>query len=134
MAHFSTQKKLGEQGRKALFCLNRNIKNYEFNIETKLSLFDTYVGRIMSYASEVWGHHHGAQLEKVHTDFLKNILNLRKTTSHNMLYFEFGRMPLSVQREIRMLKYWCKILRSNNMFLKACYEQQYEDCERGNNN
>ena len=88
---FQTQKKLGEQGRKAVFCLKRIIIKYQFNTETKLSLFDdAYIGSIMSHASEVWGYHHGSYVEKVHTDSvcvkqqrtLSFMLSLEECLSH----------------------------------------------------
>ena len=47
-----TQKHLAEQGRKALFSIYSKIKEFDFNFETMLSIFDTYVNSILSYASE----------------------------------------------------------------------------------
>ena len=88
----------------------------------------------MSYASEVGGYHHGSYIETVHTDYLKSVHSGRKTTAHNMIYTELGRMSLSLHREIRMIKYWCKLLNAKNCILKACYDQLYKDCEKGKNN
>ena len=51
-------------------------------------------------------------IEKNHLDFLKRILKLKKppTTPNIMIYGEFGRYPLEIMIEIRMVKYWCKLL------------------------
>ena len=42
------QQKLADDGRKALFSINSKRKNFFFNIETKCSVFDTYVNSILS--------------------------------------------------------------------------------------
>lgn len=43
----TTQKKLADQGRKALFGLNRNLQKFEFYAETRCQLFDIYVGSVI---------------------------------------------------------------------------------------
>ena len=54
------------QGRKALFSVLKTCnKNYS-NIETMLSVFDTYVNSILSYGSEVWGFHRSRDIEQIH--------------------------------------------------------------------
>ena len=59
------QKRAVEQGRKVLFSiLNVCNKNY-FNIETMLSVFDTYVNTVLSYGLEVWGFHPDQDVEKI---------------------------------------------------------------------
>ena len=50
-------KALSEQGRKATFSLLSKINNDFYNVETLLSLFDTYVASIVNYGSEIWGSH-----------------------------------------------------------------------------
>ena len=60
-----TQRRAAEQGCKVLFSiLNVCNKNY-FNIETMLSVFDTYVNTVLSYGSEVWGIHPDQDIEKI---------------------------------------------------------------------
>ena len=46
---------LATPGRKACFLHTRHMQNFMLNFETKLSMFDTYVGCILIYASAVWG-------------------------------------------------------------------------------
>ena len=48
-------KKMTEQGRKALFTLQRNVKSMCLNHTTLLSLFDTYVCSVLNYGCEIWG-------------------------------------------------------------------------------
>ena len=40
------------------------------NVETSLSLFDTYISSVLQYASEIWGNHRSNCVEKVQLDFL----------------------------------------------------------------
>ena len=67
------EKQLVSQGRKALFALYKNINDMYLNVETSLSLFDTYVGSVLQYASEIWGNHRGNCVEKVQLDFCKRL-------------------------------------------------------------
>ncbi|XP_033745472.1 uncharacterized protein LOC117330985 [Pecten maximus] len=112
---------LASQGRKAYYLLKSRIKNYMLNAETKLSLFDTYVSCILNYCCEVWGHHPAPKIEAVHLLFLKGLLNVKKTVNSSMVYFETGRYSLHVQRKIMIMKYWLKLLKTNNCILKSCY-------------
>ena len=72
-----TQKRLSEQSRKAVYSLFNKIQDGCYNIETLLSLFDTYVTSIWNYGCDVWGYHTAPDIEKVHLYFLKRILKVR---------------------------------------------------------
>ena len=85
------EKQLSSQARKALFALYKNVKNMYLNVETSLLLFDMYIGSILQYASEIWGLHHGDCLEKVHLDFCKRLLGVKKSSCNVMIYAELGR-------------------------------------------
>ena len=114
-----TQKSPSNQGRKALFNLYSKIHDDCFNHETLMSLFDTYISCILSYGCETWGSHKGEDIEKVHLNFLKRTLKVRRSAVNFMVYFELGRVPVSyVERYYRMFKYWCKILKTENIVLK----------------
>ena len=103
------------------------MKYHNFNTETLSSVFDTYVSSVLGYASEVWGFHRAIDVEKVHTSFCKNILGVAKSTYHDLVYYELGRLPMHVVRKLKILKYWTKIRSTNNCILKACYEQKVQD-------
>ena len=64
------EKQLASQGRKALFALYKNINDMYLNVETSLSLFDTYIASVLQYDSEIWGNHRGNCVEKVQLDFV----------------------------------------------------------------
>ena len=122
-----TQKHIAEQARKAYFAINNKLKDFNFNMETKCSVFDTYIGSILGYAAEIWGFHKGLDIEKLHVMFCKNILGVKKSTCNNLIYFELGRLPLIFLRKIKIFKYWMKVKNSSNCILKACYDEMIEN-------
>ncbi|XP_078312623.1 uncharacterized protein LOC144619140 [Crassostrea virginica] len=126
---FVTQKQLAAQGRKAMFALKSTMKQLYLNHCTLLSLFDTYVCTILNYGCEVWGSHRGPDIEKVHLEFLRYVLGVRKNTNTSMVYFETGRLPLYFTRIFRMFKFWFKMMQSENCILRASYECLYHLCE-----
>ena len=122
-----TQLKVAEQGRKALFSILNVCKENYFNVETQLSVFDTYVSSVLNYASEIWGFHQAPDVEKIHLKFCKRILGLDKRTCNNFVYHELGRYPLAVIRKVRIMKYWMKLRSSNNCILQACYSDMLNE-------
>ena len=93
---YQTQKHIAEPGRKALFALNGKLTDFDFNIETKCSVFDTYINSILSYASAIWGFQKAPDIEKLHTYFCKTVLGVKSSTCNNLIYFGLGRLPLFV--------------------------------------
>ena len=51
-----TQKCIAEYGTYALHNLYRTLSNIQLSTKEKLKLFDSLVGSVLSYASEVWGY------------------------------------------------------------------------------
>jgi hypothetical protein len=58
----------------------------------------------LSYGCETWGSHKGEDIEKVHLNFLKRTLKVRRSAVNFMVYFELGRVPMYVERYYRMIK------------------------------
>ncbi|MES9883146.1 MAG: reverse transcriptase family protein [Sedimenticola sp.] len=125
----TTQKHLAEQARKAQFNLMKVIKQSNFNVTTMLDLFDTYLAPILNYGSELWGTNKAPEIERVHTSFIKRILGVKRSASNAMVYNEVARMPLYLTRCNRIVKYWTKLLSTNNCILKSLYEDMLQDCE-----
>ena len=59
----------------------------------------------------------------------KRLLGIKRSTNNSMMYAELGRIPLRANRLFNMIRYWHRILKSNNCILKACYSYQYECVE-----
>lgn len=76
----STQKHCAAQGNKAMFSIPRKMKDLNFNVEIQLNVFETYVKSVLSYGAEIWGFHKGQGVEKVHINFCKRVLGVRKNT------------------------------------------------------
>ena len=56
------------------------------NVETSLSLFDTYISSVLQYASEIWEHHRGHCFKKFQLNFCKRLLGVKKSTCNVMIY------------------------------------------------
>ena len=84
-----------------------------------LSVFDTYINSILSYGSEVWGFHSGHDVEKVHIQFWKRLLGVKKGTCNEFVYSELGRFPLQVTIKLRIFKYWIKLRNTTNCILNV---------------
>lgn len=54
------------------------------------------------------------------------MLKVRKNTSSLMVYNELGRLPLYIRRKIRIVKFWCKLLESEN----CIYQDMFERAEK----
>ena len=82
----------------------------------------------MNYSCEIWGNSKSKEIERIHLKFCKKILNVKLSTSNVTVYGELGRYPLYINRFTRILKYWFKILSTDNCILKAVYTCAYDDC------
>ena len=85
-------------------------------VKTMLRLFDTCISPILLYGSEVWApfmNHNGinwdtTQIEKTHTQFLKRLLGVNRSTTNVLVRSELGRHALQekiVTRNINYIKY-----------------------------
>ena len=52
--------------------------NLCLNKETQLHVFDTYISSVLSYGCEIWLFVPGHDVENVHIEFCKRILNVKK--------------------------------------------------------
>ena len=89
-------------------------KQIELSVSDKCKLFDSLVGSIHNYSSEVWGTYYAKDVEIVYTKFCRWILNVNNSTNLSGLYREFGRVPMVVYRKKNhMMKYGVKLLKSD---------------------
>ena len=119
---------------KALNVLLINCKKVKIKPKLQCQLFDSFVGSILGYASEIWGYGKSKEIERVHLKFCKSILKVRTSTSTMGVYGELGRYPLYITRYLRILKYWIKLLNTENIILKYVYKMCLEECNNGKNN
>ena len=125
-----TLKIIASQGEKCMWHILSICNRLSLNMETKLHVFDTYVSSVLNYGCEVWGFHPAHDIEKVHMNFCKRILNVKRSATNVVILSELGRTPLCIDRKIRILKYWLKLLKTKNCILKSLYEDmlQCQNC------
>ena len=44
---------------------------------------------------------------------------------------ELGRYPLYISRYVRILKYWFRLIQTENIIMQTVYKISYEDCLEG---
>ena len=76
-----------------------------------LDLFDKLIFPILNYGAEVWGFSDAKIIERVHLQFYKHLLGVRKQTQNDFIYGELGRVSLQQRRYITIIKYWFKLLK-----------------------
>ena len=70
-------------------------------------------------------------VETFHLSFLKSILRVKKSTPNCFVYGELGQYPLALERKIKVIKFWIKIvsqdLECNSLVFKI-YQEQLRLC------
>ena len=105
------QNTLTGQAQKAIFKLNKYLYKFTFiSSKHKLDLFDKLVTPILNYGCEVWGFAHANAIERVHMQFCKKALGVKKSTQNDFVYAELGKTSYLSKRYFMIIKYWFKIL------------------------
>ena len=89
------------------------------------------MGSVLSYSSEVWGFRNCRSIENIHINSCKYKLNVRRSTSNAGIYGELDRYPLYIIYYTKIIKYWFKLQKSDNIILAYVYQQALSDCENG---
>ena len=82
---------------------------------------------MLSYSSEVWGFHKAPDVERIHTRFCRTLLGDKKSTHLSALYCELGKKPLAVFRKLGNIRYWIKIIHTENSLLRNIYNMLRND-------
>ena len=125
------QNTLAGQGQNAIFQLNKYLYKFTFlSPRHKLELFDKSILPILNYGGEVWGFSQANTIERVHLQFCKRLLGVMKTTQNDFIYGELGSTSCITKRYILIIKYWFKILLSEDVkYIKLVYNMMLEDLE-----
>ena len=125
------QNTLAGQAQKAIFQLNRYLYKFTFlSPRHKLELFDKLILPILNYGGEVWGFSKANVIERVHLQFCKRLLGVKKTTQNDFVYGELGRTSCITKRYLMIIKYWFKILFSEHVkYIKVVYNMMLSDIE-----
>ncbi len=88
---------------------------------------------ILDYACEVcYTGKEDYEMEKVHLEYLKYILHVKPSSCTPAVYAECGRFPLVIKHKIQALKYWKRLLQSDNTTaIRNAYNSLYESFTYG---
>jgi len=122
------QKKLFEQGQKAMFSLLSKCKKLHLPLDICMELFDQLVLPILLYGAEVWGTQSCNLVDKLRLKFVKVLTRCRMSTSTNIILGEMGRLPGEFYAKCRVLTYWCKInvQKKDICLAKLIYDVMYK--------
>ena len=105
---FRSQKFIAQHALRALYNLFSVLKDVKLSVKQQLKLFDSLVGSILNFGSEIWGMHEATDVELVHTKFLRKLLSVKRSTNRSALYGELGRAPMIVYRKINISGLYCR--------------------------
>ena len=60
---------------------------------------------VLNYGSEVWGFNHGCEVKRVHLQYCKCLLGVKRCTQNDFVYGESDRKPLQCQRLYNIVKF-----------------------------
>ena len=134
------QKNIANCSTRALFKFFKDLHHLQNpKIHFQCELFNKIIIPICDYGCKVWGFHKTPAIERVHLQFCKRILHVKKSTAIFFVYGELGRFPLAVNRYLKIIKYWLKIIYiitgKTNSVVYNLNRYQYETCklEHANN-
>ena len=94
-------------------------------IDIQIELFN--IRPIILYACETGGFGNLDIFEKVELQFLKLMLNLKKSTPSFMVYGEVGAYPITLEIHVRIISFWTKLEKgllenklSSQLYLVIC--------------
>ena len=124
----AAQAELARRASRGMFC----IKNFAYNskihdVNILLKLFDSCIGPILNYGSEIWGFHQGTDIERVCDNFYKFTTKLPRNCNNIAARGELGRNKAFVKRYIRIIKYWLKLISTSSecsLLLQKAYKLQ----------
>lgn len=114
---YRPQKRLAQHASFVFHNLSSIFREIELPTSEKCKLFDALITPILNYGAEVWGMYKAKDVEMLHTKFCRWTLNVKKSTNLSGLYGQLGRSPLNTNRKIIMIRYWIKLLRSDDNFI-----------------
>ena len=108
---------------------------FDIPIDLQLCLFDHVILPFALYGCEIWGFENSQIIENLHHDFLRQIINLRKSTPICMLHAELGRHQIQINIKSRMIGFWLSIVNGKESKLsKLLYSIMLKEHEKGSYN
>ena len=96
-----TQNTLAAQAQKAIFKMNKYLYKFTYISQKHiLEQFDKLIMPILNYGCEVWGFIPANSIERVHMQFCKRLLGVKKNTQNDFVYGELGRTNCRSKRHL----------------------------------
>ena len=126
-------KPLSGKALRALCSLLSITKHLDIPLNIMINLFDSYVCSILNYASEIWGLTSAMRIDRVQRKFCKWTLNVKQSTNNLAICSELGIYPLIIERKVRIVKYWLKLISNecDNIILNTVYRIMLDDVSNG---
>ena len=87
-------------------------------------LFDALLNTKLLYGCKTWGTGNYKALELYHTRFINRRLGVKNSTNTFVSFAETGRFPLAIDIILQIIKYWVKILSSEeSSYIKLVYSE-----------
>ena len=132
MSWTPAQETLAAQGRKAMYLIERMSYSCGFSYSTSSELFKKCIIPIITYGGEIWGTDSHNCIESVLHQFCRKQLGVGSKTPIPVLLSECGQLPLYIICQVKVVKYWLKIISAQqNSLVKACYEMMYDLSKNG---
>ena len=80
-------------------------------------MLETQVIPTLLYGSEIWGLERQKKIETVHAFACKKFLGLSTKTPNHLVYGDLGRFPLHIYSYTRVIKYWLKLTKMEDVRL-----------------
>ena len=92
-------------------------------------LFDAQVASSLLYGSEIWGAGDcQSGIEGVHMMASKKYLGIKINTPNCLVYGELARYPLCINSQLRVIKYWLRVLEMDETRLpKIAYHRELKE-------
>ena len=74
------------------------------------------------------------EIERINLNFCKKLLFVKQSTSSVALYGELKRYPLFINRYVRIVKCWFKVVNSETIIIQRLYKSLLDDFEEGKRN
>ena len=122
------------KAKRAIYSMNSKINIRFLSIKTLIRLFDSLICPILLYGSEIWepflnennDKWDNNEIEKVHTQFLKRIIGVNRSTSNAMVRGDLGRYSLQSRVTLRNIKYLNQVKeKSEKTLVKQAYTYEH---------
>ena len=136
-----TLEDLSTKATKGLYALRSKLPFTSLPIKTLLKVFDACIQPILLYGSEVWGAYTNmdwkkwdeSKIERTHTQFLKRLLGVNRSTTNLMTRAELGRHSLQELVTRRYVRYISYLGGKDTEFLcKQAYDYELKQAHKDN--